>query len=158
PAKVRAVAVSPDGQHVATGADDRYVRIWELKDGKLRLLGALPQHPSPVATVSFSPAGNLLATSTHQHPGAFLWGAATRGQQGVLGHPAVVWNVAFSPTDDLVATAGYDPGVWIWTTTGQVVAGPLGHEARVTALAFSPDGRTLLTGSADGAVRRWDVT
>src|SRR5262249_37625339 len=149
PAKVRAVAVSPDGKRVATGADDRVVRIWELTGGKLSLVGTLPEHPSPIATVAFSPEGAMLAPSTHQHEGGHLWDATTRGQRAVLPRPARVRQVAFSPTGGLVATAGYDLGVRVWTTTGQPVAGPLRHGRTVSALAFGPDGRTLLTSSED---------
>ena len=55
------VAFSSDGRQLATGAEDRTVRIWE-RNSKKELL-ALRFHDSPVERVAFSPNGGYLASS-----------------------------------------------------------------------------------------------
>lgn len=154
PGNVRAVAVGPDGR-VATGADDRSVRVFEVAAGRLNPVAAVAPFPSPVASVAFSPDGRTLATATHQHPGAFLDDLPT-GQRILLPHPNRVHRVAFSPDGGRLVTVGYDTGVRVWDRTGAPAAGPLPHDGIVLAAAFSPDGQLLATGCEDGSARLWD--
>ncbi|MDY3561790.1 protein kinase [Gemmata sp. JC673] len=157
PASVRAIAIGPDGQ-VATGCDDREVRVWKLRDGQLGLLGTLLKHDSPLAAVTYSPDGARLATSVHQHNEAALWDTTTLARSAALRHPHQVSHIAFSPDGARVATIGFDHTVRIFAAkTGELLAGPFGTGEVAFAVAFDPSGQTLLTGSADGAVRRWDA-
>src|SRR5262245_2748635 len=59
-ATVFAVAVSPDGNTLATGAYDGEVRLWDLKTGKL---GHTLKHVGKVYSVAFNKDGSLLASS-----------------------------------------------------------------------------------------------
>ncbi len=56
---IRAVAVSPDGQWVATGGNDTVVKIWNTADGTLHK--ELP-HPVRVFSLCFHPAGKSLVS------------------------------------------------------------------------------------------------
>jgi WD40 repeat protein len=60
--KVQAVAVSPNGQLVAGGAEDSTIWIWPLAGGQpvTRLSG----HRSFLESIAFSPDGRLLASSS----------------------------------------------------------------------------------------------
>ena len=57
---IRAVAMSPDGSKVATGTDDKLVRIWDGRTGKQLFELA---HDSIVEQVSFSSDGKRLTTN-----------------------------------------------------------------------------------------------
>jgi hypothetical protein len=55
---IRAVAVSPDGQLIATGGNDALVRVWSAADGSL--VKELAGHPRHVYNVAFDPSGKFL--------------------------------------------------------------------------------------------------
>jgi WD40 repeat protein len=157
-ANVRALAVSPDGTHVATGCDDRIVRLWLIVDGALVPRGELARHDSPIASVTFGPDGNSLATSTHQHVGASIWDLPSGKLRCALRHPDIVHTVAFSPAGNRVLTAAYGTTVYIWDAgTGQEATPALEHGGLVLAARFSPDGQFVVTAGYEGLVRRWDA-
>jgi WD40 repeat protein len=55
---VRALAVSPDGRTLASGGDDRSIRLWEVPSG--RLLAQWEAHDAGVSALAFKPDGSVL--------------------------------------------------------------------------------------------------
>ena len=60
--KVQAVAISPNGQLVAGGAEDQTIWLWRLTDGQL--VTRLTAHRTFLESVAFSPDGRWLASSS----------------------------------------------------------------------------------------------
>jgi hypothetical protein len=56
----RSVVFSPDGKLLASGGDDKTVRLWEVESG--REVRRLEGHQHSVTSVVFSPDGKLLAS------------------------------------------------------------------------------------------------
>jgi WD40 repeat protein len=158
---VLALAFSPDGMTLASGARDGIVRLWDISTGqeKKKLLVT-----DPVRSVAFSPDGRALAAGAGRYLGAeevacsvSLWDVAsgTRLPPGL--RCGAVLTVAYSPDGRTLAVGAYDGLLRLWTPYPEVRKLP-GHQPKEAwAVAFSPDGRTLVSAGDDHALRLWDV-
>src|SRR5262249_40183025 len=70
---IRAVAVSPDGELLATAGNDPVVRIWKASNGQLA--HALKGHGDWVSSLAFSPDGTMLASASKDKT-IRLWGTS----------------------------------------------------------------------------------
>jgi WD40 repeat protein/class 3 adenylate cyclase len=124
-----AVAISPDGETIATGATSGIVRQYDLDT--LEPFGpALRGHTFVVGGVAYSPDGSLLASTTVGLGTTRLWDAATGTPVG----------------DELV------PGATPYTQRTM----PIDH-FHPSRPGFTPDGATLFTPVADGSIVAWDL-
>jgi WD40 repeat protein len=155
---VTAVAFSADGALLASGSDDRTVRLWDTATGRPHG-SPLTGHVNRVKGVAFSPTGNLLASAGADGT-VRLWNPATGQPDGdpLEGYTDVVNAVAFS-SDGTLATAGGDGAVLLWNTaTHQLRLPPLeGHSGAVWTVAFNREGSLLVSSGTDQAVQLWDL-
>ena len=178
------VAFSPDGQKIASGSNDKKVKLWNVKDGSL--IRTLEGHADYVESMAFSPSGKVLATgsairsvdyesdsdSSDSESGdgtVKVWKGVRVGiglwntEDGSLirtleGHAATVSSVAFSPDGKLLASGSHDKTVKLWNTEdGSLVRTLEGHTLWVNSVAFSPDGKVLASGSHDKTVKLWST-
>jgi WD40 repeat protein len=57
--------MSPDGQMLASGSEDKTIKLWNLKTGDL--LCTLTGHEGSVRSVAISPDGQTLASGSHDN-------------------------------------------------------------------------------------------
>lgn len=109
---INAVAFSPSGRQLATGARDGSVRLWDLATGRLRL--KVPASGGQSLAVAFSPDGKVLASADFDGvvrawrtgSGSLEWQVAGRAEAGQL--------VGFSANGRYVATLTSVNTVSIW--------------------------------------------
>ena len=152
---VEALAFAPDGQMLATAANDGTARLWDVASGEQ--LMALSGHSDAVLAVSFFPDGKRVATAASDAT-ARVWDVETGSTLTVLdGHGGPVNSVAASPDGDLLLTASDDQTARLWRTRdGRQLATFKGHNSHVEAVGFSTDGRRIVTGGYDKTIRFWD--
>ncbi|MGE5185780.1 MAG: protein kinase domain-containing protein [Acidobacteriota bacterium] len=148
---LNAVAISPDGTRVVTGATSGAAFAWTLGDATPHALEGSPQG---VTAARFSPDGSQLVLGGGDGVVRVL---AADGSvvRRLTGHTAGVWGLAFSADGKLLATSSDDRTIRLWdAATGQLVRtlGPLA--GAINAVAFDPAGRRL---AATGDDRRLHV-
>jgi WD40 repeat protein/serine/threonine protein kinase len=152
---VHSLAVSPDGQRLASAGHERAVLIWDGVTGKE--LFALRGHEDFVKCVAFSPDGQHLASGSMDKT-VRIWDSKTGKELFTLrGHADFVECVAFSPDGQRLASGSWDKTVRIWDTANYKEQFTLmGHDNHVVSVAFSPVGSRLASGSHDKTVKIWD--
>ncbi|MCA9256797.1 MAG: WD40 repeat domain-containing protein, partial [Phycisphaerales bacterium] len=113
--EVRAVAFSPDDRLLASGGDDRTVRVWDVATG--RLLATMTGHSQKIFTIAFSPDGSRIVSAGNDHVIRF-WDTASFGLVFALpGHESYVHSLAFSPDGHQLASGSGDRTVRIWDSS-----------------------------------------
>ncbi len=104
------MALSPDGQTLASPSIDNTVRIWDLANG--RLLRTL-EHNETVWLVGWSPDGTTLASASDNE--LSLWNVTTGQQVQVLEEiKAKATCVAWSPDGKVLAFSSGDQTILVW--------------------------------------------
>lgn len=156
----RLVAVSPDGDRVASAGFSGKMRIWNAGTGET-LFDDRNAHKG-IHALAFSPDGKRLVTGGN---GTLkLWDAENAQHlQNLEGLTERVYCVAFRPEGDTFVTAGgnphmINPELFLWDArTGRRTQTFTGHESSVTYAAFHPNGKTLATASKDKLIKIWNV-
>jgi WD40 repeat protein len=152
---VELVAFSPDGSWIATGAENRTVRLWNATTGDV--VQVLDGQTSIVNAIAFSPDGSQVASGSDDCT-VILWDvSAGYSTCTFIGHTSPVLAVAFSPDGSQVASGSLDKTVRLWkASTDATIHALKGHTFAVSSVAFSVDGSRVVSGSNDCSVRLWD--
>ncbi|KAG9008547.1 general transcription repressor [Tulasnella sp. JGI-2019a] len=157
---IRSVCFAPDGKLLATAAEDKLIRIWDIASQSIRQI--FSGHQQEVYSLDFSKDGRLLVSGSGDKT-ARVWNMAN-GTHQVLAivEPADVdagvTSIAISPNGQHVAAGSLDTIVRIWdVTTGNLIERLRGHSDSVYSVAFAQYGRGLVSGSLDKTLKHWDL-
>ncbi|REJ44776.1 MAG: protein kinase [Microcystis flos-aquae TF09] len=153
---VWSVIYSPDGRYLASGSQDKTIKIWEVATGKE--LRTLTGHSDRVRSVVYSPDGRYLASGSWDKT-IKVWDVVTGTELRTLaGYSGWVWSVAYSPDGRYLASGSDDDTLTIWeVATGKQLRTLTGHSLFVMSVVYSPDGRYLASGNGDKTIKIWEV-
>ncbi|MBF2028621.1 MAG: protein kinase [Oscillatoriales cyanobacterium C42_A2020_001] len=153
---VTAVAISPDGQRVASGGLDDAIKIWDLGTGELLL--TLKGHTKPVNCLAISPDCQILISGSDDHT-LKVWNLATGALlQTLSGHSRDVNAVVIHAGGQLLASGGEDRTARVWKLgTGEPLQVFSNLAGMIRAVAISPDGQMLASGGLDNQIKLWSL-
>lgn len=159
---IRSVCFSPDGKFLATGAEDKVIRIWDLSTRKITKY--LKGHEQDIYSLDFFPDGQRLVSGSGDRT-VRIWDLNTGQCSLTLSIEDGVTTVAVSPDGKLIAAGSLDRTVRVWdSSTGFLVerldseneAGT-GHKDSVYSVAFTSNGTEVASGSLDRTVKLWSL-
>lgn len=152
---ITSVKFRPDGEQLASGSADRFLKLWDVNTAKC--LQSMVEHTVGINDVTWSPE-HLLATCSDDQT-VRLWDPRTgKCQKTLEGHSHCVFACRFNPSGNLLASGSYDETVRLWDMrTGRTLTVVPAHQDPITSLDFNREGTLFVTGSFDGLIRVWDT-
>ena len=156
---IRSVCFSPDGKYLATGAEDKVIRVWDIE--RREIVQTFTGHEQDIYSLDFSRNGRIIASGSGDRT-VRLWDLEKGQLAYQLQIEEGVTTVALSPDGRLVAAGSLDRTVRVWDAETarpmDTLEGPGHHADSVYSVAFSPSGRELVSGSLDKTIKLWELS
>ena len=156
---VKALALSPDGKILASGAGftESAIRLWDVASGQE--VNRLSGHRFFIAALMFWPDGKTLASASGDQT-IRLWDISNPRNvpppRVLRGHKLEVWRLALLPDTVTLVSGGKDGSVCFWDTTSSRQ-----ENARIilpgtfSSWRFDPESKSVATLARNGNVVRW---
>ena len=151
---VQSVDFSGDGKLLATGAADRFVKVWSVADTKL--VKSFEGHTHQVLGVTLKHDGRIIASAGADNAvkvWSLVTGEVVRTVQGFSKEATSITHVGVG--DQFLATGG-DGKVRLINESGGDARSFAGASDFMYAGAATPDGRVIIAGGQDGILRVWN--
>jgi WD40 repeat protein len=154
--QISSVSISQNGKLLASGSNDKKIKLWNLPDGDLSK--TLEDGTVDIYCLAFSPDGTMLAAGG---TGSVikLWRVSDGTVLTTLtGHSGDIYSVAISSDGTRLASGSMDKTIKLWSLPdGKLLNTLTGHTETVTSVAFNPDGTMLASSSYDTTIKLWSL-
>ncbi len=153
---IRALAYSPDGGEIASGADDGRLRFWHADSGAV--LSTL-ELGAPITALDYSPDGSQLAIGiARTADNLVILDTAARAQSASYTLPTnSAAAVDFSPNADMLAVGATEGIFTVWDTRTRALLLTRETAGSVGDLSFSPDGTIIAVATEKYALAFYGV-
>lgn len=159
---IRSVCFSPDGKFLATGAEDKIIRIWDL--ATRTIVKYLKGHEQDIYSLDFFPDGKRLVSGSGDRT-VRIWDVYNGQCSLTLSIEDGVTTVAVSPDGSLIAAGSLDRTVRVWDANKGYLVERLdssneygnGHMDSVYSVTFTNQGKEIASGSLDRTIKLWSL-
>jgi telomerase protein component 1 len=154
---VLCVCVTPDGNTVVSGGQDKTIRVWNInrRDSSFVLKG----HTGEVYSICITPDGNTVVSGSADGT-VRAWDLNRRDSSFVLkGHTGEVHSVCITPDGNTVVSGSADGTIRVWDLKTKVCRFTLKeHSGQIFGVATTPDGCFATSVGNDHTLKVWDIT
>ena len=158
------VAISADGQTLASCSFDGKIQIWRLgnqenpefnpEDSPLKTFSG---NSWSFANVSFNPEGRSIPSNPNDGPLQPWYIDKGKLINSITAHTSGVSSVAISADGQMLVSGGYDGTIKIWYVNNGTLRKTLpGHSETVRLIAISPNSQ-IIASSTDKTIKVWHI-
>ena len=149
------MAVSPDGNYMATGGLSGLVTVWDVKTNKE--LVVLQGHEGIVTSVDFHPTLPILVSTSYDQT-ARVWEFKNNTEIKLFQDQTIcVADAKFSPDGKYLATAAWDKSILIREVASWAITQRLhGHTNSIHSIDFNSKSTLLCSAAGNNAVSEFD--
>ncbi len=162
---ITALALSPDGEILASVGDDAGVNLWEWEKGYYTR--TFLDHSSNILSLAITPDSKTLITGALD--GIRLWDLMKQRPLYTLNRfDHQTYALAIHPEGSILASGHQLGTIKLWNLKTGTLLGTIPAHSRtsnqatgrsnpsVSVLAYTPDGNTLVSGSYDRTIKVWN--
>ena len=154
---IRAMAILPGGNKLATGGADKLVKVWDLKE--VKEYHSFEGHTDAVRSLCFSKDGILLVSGSEDRT-IRIWSLQKKKFLSIReGHQNSVRTILINNSGHEIYTGSADKTVMVWTldhdTERDISFDEKRNKIQVISTLSNPP--LAITGSSDGYLTVWDT-